>query len=212
MKLNGFSVFVPEGRNRRDGYIELDHGQHYTLELTNQFTIHTRCDAVVTIDGKRIGTFRIAPWSSITLERSPDDHGRFTAYRLTSREGRASDLHHVSRDNLGLIEVTFKPERIPERPRSVTIVMNEQDTLSSASDGTAECYRTLGPISGSTYGNMMEAAGTGLSGYSDQSFRTVPPLTYDTDNITTIRVRIAVVEEPRPLRSSSSTPTPPPLS
>lgn len=56
-----------------------------------------------------------------------------------------------------------------------------------------------------------EAGGTGLSGKSDQQFRSVAALDYDEDGFVTINLRlVSIAEEPRPL-FPKCTPVPPPV-
>jgi len=112
MYLNGFSVRVPEGNEKEaSGYVEIDHNTQYTLQLRNQR--NSRCDAEVNIDGKHVGTFRLGAYGSLRLERSADDNRRFTAYLRDSEEGHEVELDSVSKSDLGLIQVVFKPEKKP---------------------------------------------------------------------------------------------------
>ncbi|MCI5131036.1 MAG: hypothetical protein D3904_05810 [Candidatus Electrothrix sp. EH2] len=57
----------------------------------------------------------------------------------------------------------------------------------------------------------LEAGGTGLSGKSEQEFRTAESLDYDETGFVQINLRLVCkVDQPRPL-TPSSTPIPPPL-
>ena len=110
MYLNGYSVRIPEGSEKEaSGYVEMEHDSQYTLQLRNSNT--TRCDAEVNIDGKHVGTFRLDAHGSLRLERSADDERRFTFYLRDSDEGREVELTSVSKSELGLVQVVFKPER-----------------------------------------------------------------------------------------------------
>jgi len=183
MYLNQFSIRVPEGHERTSGYVEMEHCKQYTLVLRNDHDM--RCDAEVSIDGKTIGTFRIAARSNIRLERKPDDDGRFTFYRMGSSEAERAELGNVSASDLGLIRVIFTPE--------------EQWTTTHAGSGVIVAWT---------------AGGTGLSGHSNQSFRTVGDICYDYSRQTTIHLRLVAArnDEPRPLCSTmTSNPIPPPV-
>ena len=112
MYLNGYSVRVIGGSEKdASGYVEMSHGAQYSLQLRNSRNV--LCDAEVTIDGKHVGTFRIDKYGSVRLERSADDDRRFTFYLRDSEEGREVELDHVSKGELGLVQVTFKPEVEP---------------------------------------------------------------------------------------------------
>ncbi len=107
MKLGEFAAVIPEGKERADGYVEMRHGQQYTLRLTN-YSIQ-RCDAEVMIDGGKVGLWRVDPGRDFTLDRPVHDTGKFTFYRADSEDGRRAGI--LKADHTGLISVTFKPER-----------------------------------------------------------------------------------------------------
>jgi len=107
MYLNDFSVRVPGGRESGSGYVELKHGQKYSLVLRNSRNV--RCDAKVEIDGQHVGTWRVDANGSISLERPVHDDGRFTFYAVGTREAQQANLNEGSSE-LGLIKVTFTPE------------------------------------------------------------------------------------------------------
>lgn len=236
MYLNQFSVRVPEGRETTSGYVEIEHGKQYTLVLRNDRS--RRCNAEVSIDGKRIGTFRIQAHGNIRLERKPDDEGRFTFYRPGSTAAERADLGSVSASDLGLVKVVFTPESQPvtiiypyysrpyypysyEQPwypcadTSATISVDESDTSIAAN-----CLATNNPsysvtASCSSRGDGQSAGGTGLSGHSDQQFREVGDMCLDYCQQTTIHLRLvegSKQDEPRPLRPvQTSNPIPSPV-
>lgn len=107
MKFGDFSASIPQGRETYDGYVVMMHGTVYTLVLSSSFA--ERCDAEVEIDGKTVGVWRVPPRGRITLERPVNDTGCFTFYKFGSEEGRDAGL--VASDKLGLVSVTFKPEK-----------------------------------------------------------------------------------------------------
>lgn len=206
MYLNQFSVRVVGGSEVSSGYVEIDHGKQFSISLRNDRSV--RCDARVEVDGKDVGTFRLSSHSSILLERPVNDESRFTAYRPNTSEGNAAGVD-PSNPDLGLIRVTFTPERyvevvyrgavIPEDPwvrRSYT-----NKSVSNTCGLSAACAAT--PYSG---------MGVGLSGHSDQSFHTVAQLDYDFSGQTVIHLRLVFKESgPHPLISTSN-PVPPRVS
>ena len=199
MHLDNYSVTIREGIETGGGYVKIQHGKQYTIRLNNRRS--GRCDAQVTVDGKEVGTFRLSSHGSITLERPPDSDGRFTFYKIGSVEANKASLGKVSRDDLGLIQVTFTPEK-----------------SSSVAVASAGPVGSPGEPSGRrvTYdaGVGKSAGGTGLSGHSDQSFYSVGPLDLDYSQAVTITLRLVSDEDVSPLepaRMGRSTPVPPPV-
>ena len=108
MRLNGFLVIIPQGTETDSGYVNMKHNTKYTINLYNNKDVD--CDAEVVVDGKSQGGFRVPKHGKIVLERPSHDTGHFTCYKLGTPEGESAQL--VAGDNLGLISVTFKPERV----------------------------------------------------------------------------------------------------
>jgi hypothetical protein len=193
MRVKDFSVTIPQGVETREGYVEMEHDRQYTIGLRNASS--RQCDAEVKVDGKLVGTFRLRGYGSTTLERSPEDSGRFTFLRLDSAEAGAAGLGNVARDDLGTIQVTFRPER-PSYGEEKTSGMFPTVERSKS-------LRTRGP------------GGTGLTGHSSQSFVTVGGI--DHDPAETVIVTLRLVERERgvrPLvgaRPVEANPVPPPV-
>ncbi|MDD3134931.1 MAG: hypothetical protein PHF64_00380 [Methanoregula sp.] len=228
MYLNQFSVRIPEGRETNSGYVEIEHGKQYTLVLRNDRGV--ACDAAVTVDGKPIGTFRIGAFQNIRLERMPDDSGRFTFYKISTKEFQNSDLGSVALDDLGLIRVIFTPA-MPAPTITITPYVyppywyypapyfsgitwtsggsSDYDTL-SCDNSRSVCHTDT--VSACMTETAHSAGGTGLSGHSEQEFSHVGALNYDYSQQTTIHLRLVEGHggDPRPLRPAmSSTPVPP---
>jgi len=108
MYLNDFSVRIP-GRKETSGYVELNHGETYSINIKNSRSV--RCEAVITIDGKDMGTLLLKPYERVNLERPINEAKKFTFYRINSQEAADSGLNKVDNDELGLISVEFKPEK-----------------------------------------------------------------------------------------------------
>jgi hypothetical protein len=108
MYLNDFSVRIP-GKKETSGYVELNHGETYSINIKNSRSV--RCEAVITIDGKDMGTLLLKPYESVNLERPINEAKKFTFYRINSQEAADSGLNKVDNDELGLISVEFKPEK-----------------------------------------------------------------------------------------------------
>ncbi len=107
--VNEFSVKIPQGNEDASGYTALKHGTKYSIVLRNGKQV--RCNAKVEIDGKDQGTWRLDAQEIITIERPAHDSGNFTFYQLDSSESQAIGLDGAD-PNLGLLKVTFTPEKI----------------------------------------------------------------------------------------------------
>jgi hypothetical protein len=182
MRINDYSVVIVPGNEVAGGYVEMQHRQKYRIRLRNSNP--TRCDARVVVDGEHVGTFRLGAYQNATIEHPVDDQGCFTFYRLGTREARQAQLR--DNDDLGLVSVTFTPEK--ERVRENLYVKGAS--------------RSLGHSAG----------GTGLSGHSDQRYGRAQHMNLDHNRATTINLRLVSREhgydEPRPLASRGN-PVPP---
>jgi len=192
---NSFSLRIVGGVEQSGSYIDMAHGQKYSLQMRNDR--EERCDARVEIDGQYVGTWRIGRRSAINIDRPAQDVGQFTFYRLGSEEGQQAALNSTSPD-LGLVKVTFTPE-VKVKPLY----------------GVVKCSRGYSPTLSNTSfgldtGTMRGAGGTGLSGQSSQHFTDASQIEYDRSQETVIQLRLvcADVDTPRPL-TAHSTPYPP---
>ncbi len=215
MRYGNFSCLIPEGREHGSGHVALEHGQIYQLRLGNHGP--SRCDALVEVDGKSVGLFRINGYGTFQLERPSNDTGRFTFFRADSSEGQAAGATETATVDRGLVRVTFKPEKQqtyyrPAGPGGFVPRMGSVRPVRSGGPGGQSCggqhgapyepeIKTCGSILGTTQtdsdvGGDMPAAGvTGLTGTSGQQFVTVAALDYDPTAEVVVTLRL--VHEPR---------------
>lgn len=202
MYLNQYSVRVVGGNEAAGGYVEMSHGQQYSLSLRNDRLV--RCDARVEVDGKHVGTWRIAANSSVTLERPAHDTGHFTFYKAGTPEARQVALNEYAPE-LGLIRVVFTPEQAP-RPLAA-----DAGAYGVASAGVPTYGTYTRSLSAGITKSARSAGGTGLSGRSNQQFYQADEIEYDLTQQTVIHLRLVCKDgEPRPL-TEYSTPIPPPI-
>jgi len=227
MFLNLFSVRVIGGKEQSGGYVEVAHGKQYSLSLRNSRNV--RCDARVEIDGQDVGTWRIDSHSTIKLERPAHDTGRFTFYELGTSEAEQAGLAEGD-PNLGLVKVTFTPERVARPLRTPGLVSGsihvrdtgtwpmgdwfytsntaqmEPEDLTNSAFPDIPMAACAGAEGVSTY--SLSAGGTGLSGESGQRFYNVASLDYDYAQQTVIHLRLVHRDEERavvrPLTSYST--------
>jgi hypothetical protein len=190
MRINDYSVVIVPGKEVAGGYVEMQNGQKYQIRLRNSNS--TRCDARVVVDGEHVGTFRLGAYQSATIEHPVDDQGCFTFYKLGTREARQAQLR--DNDDLGLVSVTFTPEKN----------MIDWPPIKGVKGVRGH------PVSYET--QSLAAGGTGLSGHSDQRYGRAQHMNLDHSRATTINLRLVSRErgydEPRPLASRGN-PVPP---
>lgn len=208
MYLNNFSVRIPEGVDL-SGYVEMRHDTQYTLVLRNNHSV--RCDAQVEIDGKYVGAWRLQPHSSFRLERPAHDPGRFTFYKMGTREAEEAALFSGN-PNVGLVKVTFTPEKemkVKVRPLVTGTIWKGSYPKDVIRAYTNDFPGTTAVCSASAA--TRSAGGTGLSGESGQHFVDAPYIDRDFSQQTVIHLRLVCKDgDPRPL-TSFSTPVPPPV-
>jgi hypothetical protein len=105
MKLDLYELTIPEGHEDTNGHIAMRHGQQYTLVLTNHSS--ERADAIISINGKEIGKWRIPALSCISLEHPANETDHFTFCHNDSQEGQSSHLNIVSPNDFGLVAAKF---------------------------------------------------------------------------------------------------------
>lgn len=217
MTIDDFSLKINNKEKTNDGYVELDHGQTYHLFLHNHK--NKRCAAQITIDGKDCGTFRIKANSVLVLERPSGDSGKFTFYKIGTNEFNKANLNSVNKNDQGLISVIFKPEKTSTyeveetigpiwwkhpwsdyTPYKSPIRLRDDDTKCKAINCCSNQQQTSHLLA---FNNNRSAGATGLSGNSNQRFKTVSNLDYvDPSEFVTINLRlISSNDEIRELKS-----------
>lgn len=158
--LNGFRVEIPEGVGSDcEGHVYIDHGRK----------------------------FRIPYGQTVTIERSANDSGCFTAYAEASWQAESIGIDRNSED-LGLVEVTFRSGRYKNHVRNPQIIhetpITQYEIYRSAAKGFDCSYTprstTRSYCAASLCGCEEPAGmGIGLSGESDQHFTDADNLVYE---------------------------------
>jgi hypothetical protein len=166
----------PWPAHESDGYVYLKHDTCYSISMTSKESL--RKDAQVYIDGKYVGTWRLEPFRDVKIERPVHAPNKFTFYAAGSQEFVSSDLNSVDRQNLGLIQVVFIPEK--------KVDYSELDQVYS--------------LGGSKSIGTMRGGGTGLSAPSSQTFGTASEMITDSSKAVAISLRLREAkDEPKPL-------------
>lgn len=78
MQLANFGLVIPEGRELHSQHVIMQHGQQYRIQVSNLSS--RRCDAVVSLDGDEIGTYRLSAGQVWAIEHPSDSQKCFTFY------------------------------------------------------------------------------------------------------------------------------------
>lgn len=218
MHIGNFSLMIPEGVEGGSGHVTMQHNQVYTLNMINH-DHSRRCDAIVVVDGKRIGGYRLNCGEAMRLEcPSNEEKGRFTFLREDSKEAAEANVGGIANPNRGLITVEFRPERYPYTPRTKsstirpTSALRGGDSSAFTEDGTTPTSyepeeKTSGGIDPHAksagpqrsmmgfapkhqQNSQMGAGITGLTGHSSQGFYNVPDLDWDPAKVVIINLRL----------------------
>lgn len=202
----------PKPHNLYDrSYVVMRDGQAYVISLTNNNP--TKCHAVVSIDGQKVGTWLLEPWQTAAIERPVDIPKKFTFFKVSSQGGMEAGLLPGESKN-GLVTVEFIPAKLRAYANFREESYND-DCFLDCSESNLNSVRGLGcnvnTNSGRRYGNYgrgaqgasfrsekrYEAGGTGLKGKSNQNFVTSNDhLDLDYDSKVTINLRLIARKDP----------------
>ena len=187
MRVGDFAVeVVPHGSGRmrelESGHVLARPGQVYRLRLRNSSPLN--CVVDVAIDGKGVtaGGLVLEPWGTTELERPIDgEDGRFTVIAEGNEAVFGAD---GGRDNpeLGLIEARFRRE-LPRHERHAELppviapmpYLEPPSRPRPLSPARFNAFQSLSEdiapyVMDETESRFERAAGTGLTGHSEQRF------------------------------------------
>lgn len=93
--------------NGRFHYFSLPNLSDYKIKLVNNR--ETRSDAVVSVDGEKIGTWRVPAFSSITIQRPANVNRKLVFVKEDTYTAKYAGVTRNDPNN-GLVTVVFKPE------------------------------------------------------------------------------------------------------
>lgn len=168
-----YSFTINGGIHKQDRYIEMRHGQQYSVTIRNDSS--KRCQATLNIDGHHMGDFLVEAHNSITVDRPVHSNKCFTFYRTDRYDPSSFETGIIpGRYDNGLVEVDFIPEKTHVYKYTASFRnTNTYDYESSDALNASFCA----PLSHRT--TKYAEGGTALSGHSNQHFRTVAPLNLD---------------------------------
>lgn len=184
-------------------YISLLHNSEYSLLLKN--SSGNRCDAVVSIDGRSVGRFRLKPYGSFNVERPVKINKKFVFLKENSYLAGRAGVNQGNSENC-IVSVIFYPE---------LNTINEDEAVEMSFDGDFgsskemlwcnKSARGLGISQQANFSNGssnfakfnddISNGATALGDKSYQTFRHADKIKdFDHSKITTIQFRLAVDE------------------
>src|SRR5947207_11001892 len=108
----GFSIVADDVTHltKNDGryhYFSLPNFSTYKIKLINNR--ETRSDAVVSVDGENIGTWRVPAFSTVTIQRPANVNRKLVFVKENSYTAKYAGVTRNDTNN-GLVTVVFKPE------------------------------------------------------------------------------------------------------
>lgn len=132
---------------------------------------------------------------------------------MSSDEAIKSDLTSVAKNELGLVKVTFIPEKAVAEHPGIPAIDMYSGSKGGGMKGGGSIEKQISYGRGGAGGQSVNlssrnrsAGGTGLSGRSSQQFDRAEQMDLDYDRVTVINLRLVSKpnDEPRPLRAVSS--------
>ena len=218
----GFALTIRDRAEDYRGYVRLDHGAVYAVCFRND--LGRMADAELTIDGLPMGTWRLVPGRVACVERPVSDTGRFTFYRADSAEGYAVGSGQVARSDKGRVSVRFVPERERYIPQPEPYATSRSYSAAPEQEMAEDSMTAAAPYNAPSARHKMSppnqrlgAGVTGLSGESEQHFRTTGPI--DRDYASAVMLELRLVHDPalerpvdpRPLPGRYDRLAPPPV-
>jgi hypothetical protein len=206
MRIGDFRLAIKDSSGQvhegdENGYVVLRHGEHYTIVLGNdsagKAVVYGKIDEVDWSGGDAGDKFQLRPYGTFNIEHPACDNGRFTFYATGSDEAAAAGEAAVAKEDKGIVQVTFVPERRQIQPthddfgyggayRGGPVMRGGGATRGGEMFGGPESF-------GSTRGGGTKGLGSGISGlagHSDQQFQQVSGIDEDRDREVTITLRL----------------------
>jgi len=190
MELNGYTLLVSGKTHDADGYVVMRNGEKFSVTVMN--SNNRRASLRLKMNGFLVGEFSLNALTTGRIERPAHSNGRFTYYTSYTEDAYAAGQAYMAKSDWGLIEAVFTPEVYNPMPLPVIENFRSQSTGNFV-------YNTTYASSQSS--STAKSAGIiGQSGQSGQVFSSVPRFEVDTENETTIYLRlVSGDDEPRPL-------------
>lgn len=199
--LGPYTVVIEGSSQVKEGVVSLPHEMIYAIILHNKNTVQV--DAVVSIDGECVGTFRLEPKCTRKYTRGANDERTFVFLKETSADAQSAGIEKGHEEN-GLVSVVFKPECKPQYLDYDG--MDERRSRMSGGGasrgggfrgGSEKQTLSVTAFGGLTRGSSYSSGATGYGSKSNQKFESVPKLKYDVGGIRTITLRIVCQEAPK---------------
>lgn len=175
-----FTLSIPEARDMGGGLYGLTHGDHFTLVLVS--THPEPCEVEIRIAGEDVGGFRMHPHTPLVLERPAHAAKKFAFFKSGTPEASAGRQPEAGSPLAGLVEATFlnPPMPPPRNPEAAHRAV-------PWGDWGPEDHIFTGDM---PTGAAMHSGSVSLQHDSHQRFHTVDPLSDETWDRTTLRLRL----------------------
>jgi hypothetical protein len=214
-------------------YRGLVDGSTYRVVMTNEYP--GQVDAILTIDGKVQGRYRLNPWETFAVERPADLSRSFVFVKENGALAREAGVVSNESEN-GLVQVEFLPRKKTTQSMYETRntsaerfvpFMNDcrsGPVLKGCSGDSFDSTRVPKGCSGESFYStrvpqVLGGGATALGENTSQKFTTVPDIPegdVDKEKVTVLVVRLLAIEKPKlqAVRSIPSLmqPVPPPFS
>ncbi len=206
VRLGKFEGNIVGRHERADGYVVLKHEEHYTIELINHYR-NRRANAIIKVDGKDIGTWRLPVNGRVVIERPANEQRLLTFFLDGTSESRQAGISAGDSQN-GHIAITFVAEKKPN-VRRISLLRAKADYREEEEESEMCFFSTNSLGSGSrsrslsareSYGmpatatasstSSFVSGASGLSGHSSQRFNTADHITQDISTTTVIHLRL----------------------
>jgi hypothetical protein len=186
MKIEGHPYefyIVSDGKSQpeNNGYVAMAHGDTYAVRVKSS----TKCRAEIKVDGARIGRFILERGVCYDIERPVDNAKLLTFFAIDTDEAKAALQDNISKDNRGLVEVVFCPQKFGGQHVNSTVgykVLKASGACGQSISNSIDCAATM---SAGSFG----AGVSGLTGHSSQTFSS-GYIDVDDDKSVTLRVRL----------------------
>lgn len=159
-------------------YYSLPHNSEYRVVIHNNSS--NKVNAILTIDGAKMGKWRVNPYSEIRIERPVHNNRKFVFVKEDSYEG---NMAGITKNNInGLVEVKFIPEDRLYQLRSD----NNEFNISCRMNKSMQMNNCM-------YNNFMQGA-TVLGNDSRQKFNRASDMIEDNSKVIIRRIRLMIDE------------------
>jgi hypothetical protein len=189
MKIEGHPYefyIVSDGKSlpEENGYVAMAHGDTYAIRVKSS----EKCRAEIKVDGASIGQFILEKGVCYDIERPVDNAKLLTFFAVDTDEAKAALQDNISKDNRGLIEVIFCPQKLGGQHVNSTVGYKGLRASGVCGQSVSDSIDCAATMDFADYG----AGVSGLTGHSSQKFRSGY---IDVDEAKSVTLRLRLVHD-----------------